>query len=593
MKKRSALVMVLVSILFTSVLVGLTIAAGNTPLLGLDLQGGISVVLQPTEDVDEGRLEQAVDIMRNRIDSLGVAEPEITTQGQTILIQIPGVEDRDRALELVGQTAELRFRPVLRSEPAGLELPDTTTTTAGDGSTTTTGDATTTTGGDTTTTAGRGTSDGSGTTLDASTTVTTGDDEESLGLTPGENAGAPATTAPPTTAPATTAPPTTATPTTLQPPTGGPTTAPPTTFPTQTGLLADEELTSRDDDVADAIVILAQRDDDGNEVTRYQLGPSALEGNALEGAQAVLDPNTSQWAVIPRFKGGSPGIDDLNTVAAECFSQGTTCPSGQLAIVLDGEVISAPQISQASYERDSIQISGEFSEGEAKDLALVLRYGALPVELEAQAAQVVSATVGEDALRAGLVAGIVGLILASLYMFALYRLLGLVAVMSLVLTAGVLYATVAYLSESRGLALTLAGVTGLIVSIGISLDSNVVYFEHLKEDVRQGRTIRSAVDRSFAGAFRTIVAADMVSLIGAAILYWLTIGAVRGFALFLGMATLLDLIVAWFFMRPAVILLGRWKRVEANPKILAMPTPRPVEETPTGTGTTPAPAGVS
>jgi preprotein translocase subunit SecD len=577
MKRRGALAMVLISVLFTATLVGLTIVAGNTPLLGLDLQGGISVVLQPTENVDEGRLEQAVDIMRNRIDSLGVAEPEITTQGQTILIQIPGVEDRDRALQLVGQTAELRFRPVLRSEPAGAQLPETTTSVAGDTTSTTGGDTSSTTGGGSTTSI-----DSTATTVasDASTT-TAGGGEQSLGLTPGENAGgAPATTSP-STAPAPT--------TTLAPPTGGPTTAPPTTLPS--GLLADEDLTSREDDTADATVILAQLDDNGNEVTRYQLGPSALEGNALSGAQAVLDPNTSQWAVIPNFKGGSPGIDDLNAIASSCFSKDATCPSGQLAIVLDGEVISAPSISQASYERDSIQISGSFTEGEAKDLALVLRYGALPVELEPQAAQVVSATVGEDALRAGLVAGIAGLILASLYMFVLYRMLGLVAVMSLVLTGGVLYATVAYLSESRGLALTLAGVTGLIVSIGISLDSNVVYFEHLKEDVRLGRTIRSAADRSFTGAFRTIVAADMVSLIGAAILYWLTIGAVRGFALFLGMATILDLIVSWCFMRPAVIMLARWKRVEARPQLIAMPKPEPVEDD--SAAPTPAAAGVS
>jgi preprotein translocase subunit SecD len=243
--------------------------------------------------------------------------------------------------------------------------------------------------------------------------------------------------------------------------------------------------------------------------------------------------------------------------------------------VLDGEVISAPSISQPSYEADSIQISGDFSEGEAKDLATVLDYGALPVVLEPQAVQTVSATVGEDALRAGLIAGALGLALASLYMIVLYRLLGVVAIGSLVVTAGILYAVVAWMSANLGSALTLAGVTGLIVSIGVALDSNIVYFEHLKEDVRNGRTVRSAVDRSFQGSFRTIVAADLVSIIGAGILYLMTVGAVRGFALYLGLATLLDLLVAWFFMRPAAALLGRWKRTTTNPGLLGLPPPKP------------------
>jgi preprotein translocase subunit SecD len=568
--RRGAIAQLVGSVVITAALVLATLAAGNEILLGLDLQGGVSVVLQPVDDVDEDRLDQAVEIMRNRIDSLGVAEPEITTQGDTILVQIPGIDDQDRAIELIGQTAELRFRPVLRSEPA-IDLGDLpTTTTAGDGTTTTAGDGTTTS------------APGPETTLESTTSAPASDTTEAgMAPPPGESAsglppapipldetGVPyqtGTTAPPTTAPAPTTP--------LLPPTGGPTTTPPTSA-LPSGLLADEELTGREGDTPEATVILPQRDDDGNEVMRYQLGPAALTGESLESARALLDPTSSQWAVIPNFKSGSPGIDDLNAIASQCFSQGPTCPTGQLAIVLDGEVISAPSISQPSYERDSIQISGEFSEGEAKDLATVLNYGALPVELEPQAVQVVSATVGEDALRAGLIAGIFGLVLASLYMFVLYRLLGVVAVASLVLTAAILYAVVAWLSASQGLALTLAGVTGLIVSIGVSLDSNIVYFEHLKEDVRNGRTIRSAVDRSFQGAFRTILAADMVSLIGAATLYFLTIGAVRGFALFLGLATILDLFAAWFFMRPAVLLLGRWKRTTANPALLGLPEPK-------------------
>jgi preprotein translocase subunit SecD len=216
----------------------------------------------------------------------------------------------------------------------------------------------------------------------------------------------------------------------------------------------------------------------------------------------------------------------------------------------------------------------------------VLRYGALPVVLEPQAAQIVSATVGDDALRAGVTAGLIGLALAAVYILVLYRFLGAVALASLAMSAVWLYAIVVYLSDSRGLALTLAGVTGLIVSIGTTLDSNIVYFEHLKEDVREGRSLRSATSRSFESSFRTIVAANMVSLIGAAILYWMTVGGVRGFALFLGLSTIIDLIATWFFLRPVVTLIGRSPWFIARPRLLALSPPG--DETPAAT---PVPTG--
>ena len=228
---------------------------------------------------------------------------------------------------------------------------------------------------------------------------------------------------------------------------------------------------------------------------------------------------------------------------------------------------------QPEFERDQIQITGDFDESEAKDLALVLNYGALPVELVPQQTQTVSATLGSDSLHAGLVAGIIGLILTVIFMIGYYRLLGLVAVFSLTLEFGLVWALISYLGESRGLALTLAGVTGLIVSIGISVDSNVVFYEHLKEDVANGRTFRSTVDRSFDSSFTTIIKADIASLIGAAVLYWLSVGPVRGFALLLGISTVIDLIATWFFIRPAVLLLARNPNLRENPKWLGMPRP--------------------
>ena len=216
----------------------------------------------------------------------------------------------------------------------------------------------------------------------------------------------------------------------------------------------------------------------------------------------------------------------------------------------------APTIRVREFGGQAV-ISGGFGESEAKDLALVLRFGALPLELEPQTVEVVSATLGKDALEAGIIAGIVGLALVALYMILFYRLLGVVAILSLGVSGAMLWFIIAWLGEWKGLALTLAGATGIVLSIGVAVDSNIVYYERIKEEVRRGRSVRSAAEGAFSGAFSTIVKADSASIIGAFILYTLTVGAVRGFALFLGVATVLDLVVSYVFMRPLVVLLTR------------------------------------
>ncbi|HET6834007.1 MAG TPA: protein translocase subunit SecD [Acidimicrobiales bacterium] len=486
-----------------------TLISGNSPELGLDLQGGVSVVLEPTQEASSDALGQAVDIIRDRVDALGVAEPEITRQGNAIVVQLPGVKNRDRALELVGQTAELRFRPVLQ-DLTGSEViqPDesgSTTTTTAEGAA-----------GTTTTTAG------------GSTTTTTAPDENAAGLPLGESAGA------------------------AQEPTT--TTAPPTTTTTAPGAPAESEpvpLTSRQDDKADATVTLQGKDGEGV----FQLGPTLATGQIVSSARAEIPQG--QWLVALSMKGGADGIDKFNEIAAQCNPPSAVCPTGRLAIVLDSVVQSAPTINEPSYSKDDITISGSFSESEAKDLALVLRYGSLPVELERQSVQTVSASLGEDSLRAGIIAGIVGLLLVALYMLLYYRSLGLVMIVGVGISGALLYAIVSWMGETRGLALTLAGVTGIIVSIGVTVDSYVVFFERLKDEVKAGRTLRTSTERAFKRAFRTILAADISSFLGAAILWWLTVGSVRGFAFFLGLSTVLDVIVAWFFTRPAVMLLSR------------------------------------
>jgi preprotein translocase subunit SecD len=523
--RRSGLQPLVVVVLLTLGALGGVLAAGWGPKLGLDLEGGFSVTLQPVEDAADESLDQAIEVIRSRVDALGVAEPEITRQGSTIEVSLPGVTDRERARELVGQTAELRFRPVITAIPGSIEDLLASTTTTSDETTTTTGDATTTTA------------------VDGETTTTAGD-------VSGQAAAGPAvpyqddTTS--TTAPATTT-----------------TTTPADELPT------GFELTPREDDVADQPVTLAEEDEDGEVAFTYQLGPAGATGEIVSTAAAELD-NAGQWTVALEIRGGD-SIDLFNAMAAQCFSKTEACPTGQLAIVLDSKVVSAPTIQQASFERDQIQISGSFTESEAKDLALVLRYGALPVALEVQQTREVSATLGSDSLRAGIISGIVGLALVAIYMLVYYRLLGLVAISSLTLSGAMLWAIVAWLGETRELALTLAGITGIVVSIGIAMDSNVVFYEHLKEDVSRGRSVRGAVSGSFSHAFSTIVKADVASLIGATLLYVLTVGSVRGFALFLGMSTILDLIASYWFMRPLVVRIATSERFKDRPGVLGLP----------------------
>jgi preprotein translocase subunit SecD len=486
-----------------------TLISDSSPELGLDLQGGVSVVLEPTSKASSDALGQSVEIIRDRVDALGVAEPEITRQGDAIVVQLPGVKNRDRALELVGQTAQLRFRPVLQ-DLTGSEVlqPDENAT-----STTTTPEG----GGTTTTTAG------------GATRTTTAPDENAAGLPLGESAGAaqePTTT--------TTVPPTTT-----------------TTAPDEPAQSGPVQLTSRQDDKADATVTLQGKDGEGV----YQLGPALATGQIVSSARAEIPQG--QWLVALSMKGGGDGIDKFNEIAAQCNPPSATCPTGRLAIVLDSVVQSAPSINEPSYSKDDITISGSFTEGEAKDLALVLRYGSLPVELERQSVQTVSASLGEDSLRAGVIAGVVGLVLVALYMLLYYRALGVVMIVGVGISGALLYSIVSWIGETRGLALTLAGVTGIIVSIGVTVDSYVVFFERLKDEVKAGRTLRTSTERAFKRAFRTILAADISSFLGAAVLWWLTVGSVRGFAFFLGLSTVLDVIVAWFFTRPTVILLSR------------------------------------
>ncbi len=297
----------------------------------------------------------------------------------------------------------------------------------------------------------------------------------------------------------------------------------------------------------------------GNVERYYRLGPAQLTGRILKTARAEFDPTSGLWRVGFTLTG--TGAKEFDQLAAQNVGR-------QVAIVLDGVVKSAPAIRQASFGGSGV-IEGDFSEQEAKDLALVLRFGALPVELRPETVQEVSASLGKDSLRAGIGAGLIGLGLVLVYMVLYYRALGLVVLLGLCVSSMLMWSIVSLLGRTSGLALSLAGAVGIIVSVGVTVDSYVVYFERLKDELRSGKTLRSSVDRGFDRAFRTILTADVSSFIGAGLLYLLTVGSVRGFAFFLGLSTILDVVVAYFFTRPMVVLLGR-NRVFAEARWLGV-----------------------
>ncbi len=480
---------------------GANVAAGNTPALGLDLQGGASVTLTPTGEYEPGALSVAVDIIRQRVDSLGVAEPEIIRQGDTVVVNLPGVKDQERALELVGRTGSVEMRPVINV----IEDPSLSSTTTVPGETTTTAP------------------------------------------------GAPTTTAP-------------VTDTTLADPTGGvgssrrvatATTVPPTTDAepdesTGDGAVPLDSDVDPDTGLAPGQTVL-QGQNDG---LLYLLGPAEATGEVFSSdSSAQIDQG--EWVVVAQLRGGAAGEDLWNALAAKCFEGGPECPTKSIAIILDGKVISAPVVQTPSFTGGSVQITGDFTESDAQDLAKILQFGAVPVDFDIPTVQTVSATLGKDSLDAAIVSGLVGIGLVLVFLLFYYRLIALVVIGGMMLSGMLLWTVVSYLSRTSGLALTISGAAGIILSIGVTVDSYVVFFERLKDDIEAGRTMRNSAERGFQMAWRTIVAANATSLLGALVLWAMTVGAVRGFAFFLGVSTVIGVVVSYFYTRPAVLLLSR------------------------------------
>ena len=454
---------------FVLLIAAVFIQGATAVRLGLDLRGGTSVTLQPrigvgeTGKVTSEAIDQAVSIIRQRVNSLGVAESEVASQGsgtnRQIVISVPGESGR-RVIELVGQTAELRFRQVL-AESSG--VPSTST-------------------------------------------------DAPVATLPGVSLEVNARYA-----------------------------ALDCTLP------ANRQGTGTD--VATDVIVACSTDGGA----KYILAGAEVLGRQVSKATAGVDTTTGgNWFVSLTFNG--EGTKAFGDQTARVVS--LTAPQNQVAIVLDGLVVSAPRINEA-IRGGSAQITGNFTQIEAQDLANVLKYGSLPLAFDRGEVQQVSPTLGSDQLSAGLLAGGLGLGLVLLYSVLYYRGLGLVTVGSLMIAAGLIYLLILLLGEWIGFTLTLAGIAGIIVAIGITADSFIVYFERVRDELREGKTLRTAVETGWVRARRTIVVADFVSLIAAVLLYFLAVGGVRGFAFTLGLTTLIDLIVIFAFTKPMMTILAK------------------------------------
>ena len=510
MARRLYFSLVGIVVLVGSLLAG-NLLAGNVPALGLDLQGGASVTLQPEGEFTPSALNQAVEIIEQRVNSLGVSEPEITRQGNNVVVNLPGVNDQQKALDIIGRQGELLLRPVLQ---AGTLNTDTATTIPG-----TETSVVDTAVVDTTIAATEG-GPGSVRSRGAATTIPAGTD---------------------TTVPASSD----------------------STVPaaTESNISVSEDTT---DPNVNAVLL-------GQNGEGYLVGPAGATGKVFtNNAQAVI--NNGNWTVTVELQKGAEGEDLWNALTTQCFNRAATCPTARIAIALDGAVISAPTVQEAVFTGGNVQISGDFSESEARDLAKILEFGAVPVKFKVATVQTVSPTLGKDSLRAAIISGLIGVLLVMAFFFVYYRMLTIVVVGGLMVSSALLWSIIAFISRSNGLALTLSGVAGIIVSIGVTVDSYVVFFERIKDELHAGKSLRSSAQRSFTLAWRTILAADTVSFLGALVLWWLTVGSVRGFAFFLGLSTVCDVIIAYFFTRPAVLLLARSKFLQGR-KILGVALP--------------------
>ena len=468
--------------------------AAFTPELALDLQGGTSIILSPTvaegETVSTEQLNQAVGIIRQRVDSTGVSESTITTSGNAnIVVEIPGTPS-ETTLQLIKSSAKLEFRAVL------LASAGTAAQVGGDATATASPSASATP---------------SQPTTQPSIAPTNGSDLN--WITPELRRQFDA-------------------------------------FDCSTQFRAPGQV----DDMKAPLITC-----DTGRFQKYILGPVELDGTNISDATAgtittQTGASTNEWAVNLVFDGAGTSI--FSAVTSRLFPLET--PRNQFAVTLDGYVITDPA-AKAVITNGEAQITGGFTKESSQSLADQLKYGSLPIGFEVQSQENISATLGSESLRSGLLAGLIGLLLVVIYSLFQYRALAVVTVGSLLVAAVLTYLLIALLSWRQGYRLSLSGVAGLIVAIGITADSFIVYFERVRDELRDGRSLSTAVDAAWSRAIRTILASDAVSLLAAVVLFSLTVGSVKGFAFTLGLTTLVDLAVVVLFTHPILQVLAQRK----------------------------------
>lgn len=563
MKQRGKLLTTLVVFLvIVASLLTWVLVAGMKPRLGLDLAGGTSVVLEAKGEVKGNDvMDQVINIVRARVDGLGVSEAEISKAGdQLISVDLPGLQDVDRAKDIIGRTAKLTFRQVQG-------FPGQAAPGAQQGAQNIQIDPAT----------GQPIIPPGGLPPTQSQPLPQpqpqapqpqpqsqapqpqslgpiGADSGRLALAPaGADAlafrylkGVPQQIAPTSAPPETSQPPTDTTPSDAE-----------ASLQDYCDPAKNPAITPADKITPEATVTLCDK-----EGRPFTLGPVRVRGETVDNAQAVVDQQSGGWVVQLDFNG--EGADAYKALTGEAACQPSGQPQRSIAIVLDDQVVSAPQVAEdvqcnqglGSNSIITLGQKGAAGETEAKDLALVLRYGSLPVELGVATTETVSATLGIDSLQAGIVAVLVGLMLVVVFVLVLYRYFGLIIVGQLIVFAICNYIFICVMGEFRGLTLSLSGIAALAIAIGINADSAIVFIERVKDEMREGRTTRTAFDRGFKRAWKTILAGNTVSFIAALVLYLLAVGSVRGFALNLGVAVLLDVLISWVFTRPLTLLLS-------------------------------------
>ncbi|OLZ66278.1 protein-export membrane protein SecD [Streptomyces sp. IMTB 2501] len=522
---------------------GMFLSGNTTPRLGIDLAGGTSITLKAKADqgsaINKANMDTAVDIMNRRVNGLGVSEAEVQTQGNdNIIVNIPKGTNSKEAQQQVGTTAKLYFRPVLASEPSGAGAQSPSPSASPSGSSSPKPSASPSHSASSKEKASSSSTASPKASATSQGRAVTG--ALKAGSTPSPSGSASGSSTPKAT-----------------PSASAGASAEAAKLQAQYAALDCTKPDQR------AKVGGAAKPGDPTVACgqikkvwyKYVLGPAAVDGTEVKNAAARFDTQgASGWQVVMNFtSSGSKKFADVTGQLAK-----NQAPQNEFGIVLDGEVVSSPYVSQA-ITGGQAEISGSFTQQDAQSLANMLSYGALPLSFQEQSVTTVTAALGGEQLHAGLLAGAIGLGLVVLYLVVYYRGLSLVAMASLLVSAILTYVIMSLLGPAIHFALNLPAVCGAIVAIGITADSFIVYFERIRDEIREGRSLRPAVERAWPRARRTILVSDFVSFLAAAVLFIVTVGKVQGFAFTLGLTTVLDVVVVFLFTKPLMTLLARRK----------------------------------